>query len=269
MLDQVRGNIDQIVDLQYLAVSTLVRNKQMLNTLLRETSRKAMRFVRRTGVIFGFAIGLIQMIAWGVIHSVWIMPVFGFVTGFFSDWLALTMLFRPEHPKRYFGVFRWQGMLHSEREEITKDYAKITANDLFSPAVLMEGILTGPGSDRLFAMIQREVAQALDQEAGIAQPLVQLTVGTTRYQELKQTVARRVIERIPETAQQVEDLAKDMFAVEETISEKMRLLSADEYEAILRPVFKDDEWLVITMGALLGFFVGELQVTLVTHFGGA
>ncbi len=42
-------------------------------------------------------------------------------------------------------------------------------------------------------------------------------------------------------------------------------LTPDQYEAILRPVFKDDEMLMITVGAVLGFLVGELQVVLVEH----
>jgi hypothetical protein len=36
----------------------------------------------------------------------------------------------------------------------------------------------------------------------------------------------------------------------------------------MRPIFKDDEWLMVTVGAVLGFLVGELQVALVTHLGG-
>jgi uncharacterized membrane protein YheB (UPF0754 family) len=46
----------------------------------------------------------------------------------------------------------------------------------------------------------------------------------------------------------------------------MNKLSPDQYEAILRPIFKDDEMLMITVGAVLGFLVGELQVVLVEQF---
>ena len=38
------------------------------------------------------------------------------------------------------------------------------------------------------------------------------------------------------------------------------------YESIIRPVFKDDEMLMITVAAVLGFLVGELQVVLVEQF---
>ncbi|MGH7750644.1 MAG: hypothetical protein ACREQ5_38615, partial [Candidatus Dormibacteria bacterium] len=43
-----------------------------------------------------------------------------------------------------------------------------------------------------------------------------------------------------------------------------RLLSTDEYEGLLRPAIKDDEWVVVAVGAALGFLVGELQSVLVT-----
>ena len=37
---------------------------------------------------------------------------------------------------------------------------------------------------------------------------------------------------------------------------------------MIRPVFKDDEWLVVVVGGGLGFLVGELQVHLLTALGG-
>ena len=47
----------------------------------------------------------------------------------------------------------------------------------------------------------------------------------------------------------------------------MNKLTPDQYEAILRTVFKDDEMLMVTVGAVLGFLVAEPQVVLVEHFG--
>jgi len=34
---------------------------------------------------------------------------------------------------------------------------------------------------------------------------------------------------------------------------------------MLRPVFKEDEWILIAVGAALGFLVGELQVFVMLH----
>ncbi len=262
LLVQMKANLNQVVDLQFLTVTTLVRNKAQLNELMKRTGGSAMAFVRRSGIYFGFMIGLVQMVAWAVIHNVWIMPVFGFITGFVSDWLALNMLFRPKEKRRFLG-FEFQGVLQTKREEITRDYAEIMAADLFAPSVLFEAVLHGPGADRLFAMVQREVGAAIDAQAGVAQPLVQLTVGSQRYRAMKETIASRVITMIPETAREFEEYAVKTMGIEELLVEKMNQLSNDEFEAIMRPVFKDDEWLMISVGAMLGFLVGELQVEMI------
>ena len=58
-----------------------------------------------------------------------------------------------------------------------------------------------------------------------------------------------------------------MIDLENTIVEKMNQLTNEQYESILRPVFKDDEPLMIAVGAILGGIVGEIQVLVMEHFG--
>ena len=45
----------------------------------------------------------------------------------------------------------------------------------------------------------------------------------------------------------------------------MQQLTEEEFEGVLRPAFQQDEWILITVGAVLGFLVGEMQVFLMTH----
>ncbi|SNR96252.1 hypothetical protein SAMN06265360_14610 [Haloechinothrix alba] len=42
---------------------------------------------------------------------------------------------------------------------------------------------------------------------------------------------------------------------------KMKLMTTQEYEDLLRPAFKQDEWKLI----LIGGIIGELQVLLLLH----
>jgi len=266
LLAEMKADLSRFIDLQYLAVTTMVKNKVQLNKLMQGMSGAAMKFIRRSGIYFGFAIGLVQMVAWAYFHNPWIMPTFGFVTGFASDWLALNLIFIPREPKKLLGFIPVHGVLHAERDQVTRDYANILANDLFSADVLLEAILNGPTSERLFAAVEKEVSAGLDAQAGFAEPLMTLAIGTKRYREVKDTIVRMVLERLPETLQEAKDYTTKTLDVENLIIDKMNKLTPDQYEAILRPVFKDDEMLMITVGAVLGFLVGELQVVLVEHF---
>jgi uncharacterized membrane protein YheB (UPF0754 family) len=267
MLNQMKADLGRYVDLQFLAVTTLVRNKEKLVKLMRGVSDDAMAFVRRSGIYFGLAIGLVQMIAWALFKNPWIMPAFGFAVGFISDYIALNMLFRPVQPKKFLGIFAFQGMLHAQREKITRDYAKILADDLFSPEILLDGILKGPGSDKLFALAAKEVEAAIDAQTGIAGPIVVLAVGTKRYRALKDRVVQLVLDRLPTTLVEAQEYAVGAIDLENTIVEKMNQLTNEQYESILRPIFKDDEPLMIAVGGVLGGVVGELQVLLIEQFG--
>ena len=225
-----------------------------------------MAFVRRSGIVFGFGIGLVQMVAWALFKNPWIMPAFGFAVGFISDYIALNMLFRPVHQRKFLGFIPFRGLLHAQRAKITRDYAKILADDLFTPEILFDGIIKGPGADKLFALAAKEIDAAIDAQTGIATPVVVLAVGTKRYRAVKDRVVALVLERLPTTLLEAQDYATGVIDLENTIVEKMNGLTNDEYESILRPVFKDDEPLMIAVGAILGGLVGELQVQMIELF---
>jgi uncharacterized membrane protein YheB (UPF0754 family) len=204
-----------------------------------------MTFVRRSGIYFGLVIGLI--------------------TGFVSDYVALNMLFRAPRTQ----TNPWHegpGCLpHPAGRDHTQLRPHHGGRPLFSPDVLFEALLTGPGSDRLFAMVQKEVMAAIDAQTGIATPLVKLTVGTRRYRELKERIAAKTVAMIPETAPLAAEYAGRTLDIENVLIDKMGQLTPEQFDGIMSPIFKDDEMLMITVGAVLGFLIGELQVEMVTH----
>ncbi|WP_182376235.1 DUF445 family protein [Nocardioides sp. WS12] len=266
LLAEMRADLSQFLDLQFLAVTILVKNKDQLNDLIRSVASDAMTFVRRSGIVFGFAIGFVQLACWAYFHNPWIMPAFGFLVGFVSDYVALNMLFRPMEQKRFLGLFPFQGVLHAKRDKITRGYARILATDIFAPEVIFEAVLHGPTADRLFSAIEREISRSIDAQSGFAQPLVRLAVGTQRYRAAKDAVVERVIALIPDTMAQATGYAERTFDVENLIVDKMSQLTPEQYESIMRPVFKDDEWLMISVGAVLGGIVGEIQVLVIEHY---
>jgi len=53
--------------------------------------------------------------------------------------------------------------------------------------------------------------------------------------------------------------------VRDTLVGRMQQMTAEEFESVLRPVFQQDEWKLIAVGKVLGFLVGELQVSVMLH----
>ncbi|MDT0496421.1 DUF445 domain-containing protein [Algiphilus sp. W345] len=266
MMTQIRENLSSVFDLRHMVVSLLSRDKRLLNQMFREVGHAEFRFIRRSGIYFGLLIGLVQALAWALTHSVWIMPVFGGLTGWFSDWLALKLVFRPKQPTRYLGLFTWQGLFLQHRHEVAASYARMIAQRVLTPAAILDAVLSGPLSDRLYAMIQREISDATDREAGLAQPFVVSAIGTQRFLDIKRAVTDQVLRLLPEAMSHAEPYVAEALDLEKLLTEKMRGLSADEFEALLRPAFQQDEWILIAVGAALGFLVGEIQVHVMLAF---
>jgi uncharacterized membrane protein YheB (UPF0754 family) len=265
ILASVQSDVDSVFDLKGMVVENLVRDKDLLNRIFQEAGRKEFQFISRSGLVFGFTIGLVQMVAWAGLRSPWVMPIFGGLTGWFTDWLALRMIFNPREPKRYFGVFRWQGLFLKRRQEVATDYGDLIAKEIITPHNVLEAVLRGPLADRLFAVVERQVTTALDRQTRLARPLMALTVGSRRYQEIKHSVAEKVMSRMPDTLAYIEDYAEEAMDIRNTLVQKMQELTAEEFEQLIRPAFQQDEWILITVGAVLGFAVGELQVLLVEN----
>ncbi|WP_042220059.1 DUF445 domain-containing protein [Kutzneria albida] len=262
LLAEIIEDIDGVLDIRHMAVTNLSRDKVLLNRLIRDIAKPEFRFIARCGTYFGFALGLVQLGVWALTHQPLIMPLFGLLVGWFTDWLALKMIFFPREPKRYLGLVTWQGLFQKRREQVAADYGDLIAREVITVPNVVEEVLRGPKSDRLFTLIQNEVQRSVDAQTGLVKPFVVAAVGSRRYQEMKVAAAAKAIEHIPAAARSAEHYAEDALDVRNTIVERMTKLSPTEFEGILRPAFRQDEWKLITVGAVIGFLVGELQVLL-------
>ncbi|WP_420464605.1 DUF445 domain-containing protein [Panacagrimonas sp.] len=267
MLD-IQNNIDSVFDLKDMVVTNLMRDVELLNRIFLEAGEGEFRFIRNSGIYFGFVIGCVQAVTWAFTQNPWVMPLFGGFTGWFTDWLALKMIFNPKRPTRYLGLFEWQGLFLKRRQVVAAEYGRLIAKEIITPNRIIDAVLRGPLSDRIFGMVQKQVQKLVDEQAGLARPIVVFAVGSRQYQEMKQVIAQKVMARLPEALKSMETYAADAMDIENTLVARMQQLTPEQFEGLLRPAFEQDEWILITVGAALGFLVGEMQVQVMLNFAG-
>lgn len=264
VMSDVRTNIRSMFDLKDMVVSNLVRNKPLINRIFLETGHAEFKFIARSGLYFGFLFGCVQMGIWAFYKGWWLLPGFGLLVGWATNWLALKMVFNPKVVVRI-GPFAVQGLFHKRQHEVARDYGNLVATEIVTPANILEAILRGPYADKLLALIGRHVQRVIDEQSGFAKPVVALSVGTERYEQMKTTAVDHVIERVPEALHHVTGYAEEAMQIRETLVTRLQSLESLEFEAMLRPAFEEDEWILIAVGAALGFLVGWFQ--LVVLFG--
>ncbi|WP_051115003.1 DUF445 domain-containing protein [Actinokineospora enzanensis] len=259
VMAQVRADVGEVLDVQRVAVTALERDKELLVRLVRDISRPEMAFIARCGVYFGFVLGVVQTAVWALTREPLVLPVFGAAIGWLTDWLAIKLVFFPRERTRVLGLFWFQGVFQRRRAEVARQYGELIAREVMTVPNIVEGVLHGPRSDRLLGMIQQLVRKSVDEQASIAKPFVAVAVGTKRFQEMKYAAAEKAMSYLDSTALSAEPYAREALDIGNTIAEKMNRLTREEYEGLLRPAFRQDEWKLIAVGAVIGALVGYLQ----------
>ncbi|HQV42185.1 MAG: hypothetical protein IT466_03375 [Moraxellaceae bacterium] len=259
MVDDMAENIEELLDLKQMVVTLLSGNKALMVRVFKDVGDVELRFVVNSGFYFGFLFGLIQMWAWAVYPKPWVMPFFGFLVGYATNWLALNLIFRPLDPIKV-GPVTLHGLFLRRKFEVSDKFAMIATQEVINLKNLMNEVMTGPRSDRTRAMIKRHMRPLL--ESGVVRTAVQLTLGAEGYAQIKALVLEKAV------AMTIGPLSDPSFnreragVIHEIFRDKMRIMSNVEFQDLLRPAFQEDEWILITLGAVLGLLAGYLQYVL-------
>lgn len=261
LMTDIHDHLTDVLDLRHMTVQNLTRDRALLVRLIRGISRPEMAFIARCGIYFGFLLGLVQAGVWALTKNPWVLPVFGGCIGLFTDWLAIKLIFVPREPVRL-ARFTLQGKFQRRRAEVARQYGELIAHEVLTVPNLLAAILRGPRSDRLTALVRRAVARAVDEQTG---RVGTLTIGAARLREIKEAAATRALARLPETLRNAEGYLTEAMDVGNMVEERMLALTPREYEGLLRPAFRQEEWKLIAVGGVIGFVVGEFQVLLMLH----
>ena len=62
IIKQVRTDINELLNIKTLSVTELLKNKQLLNDIFQKVGKEEFRFIEHSGWMFGFPLGIIQML---------------------------------------------------------------------------------------------------------------------------------------------------------------------------------------------------------------
>ncbi|TDH67591.1 hypothetical protein CCR75_006211 [Bremia lactucae] len=265
LMDELRNNIEDVFDLEDMVVTNMCKDKQLLVNMFITCGYSELAFIRNSGAYMGGLFGLMQMGIWFVYSDrIVVFPVIGLLVGTMTNWLALKMIFEPVNPKKYCGV-TFHGLFLRRQNEVAEVYGKLVARDVLNSRNIFEAILKGPYSDRLFELVYDNVQEAVNAATRTTQKIIHFSIGEELYANIKEDVTNHIVEIFPESLRQIESYATVAMDLEVTLREKMKLLSSEQFENLLHPIFEEDEWKLVVMGGVLGVVIGVMQAFLISH----
>lgn len=258
LVDDLADNIEGLLDIKGMVIERLATDKRLLNRIFLECGEVEFRFIVNSGLYFGFLFGLIQMGVWYFYQGWWVLPVFGLLVGWATNWIALNVIFRPLRARKV-GPIRIQGLFLRRQPEVAHSFCHIVTHEILTVGNIINAVLNGPNGERAQNMVKKHIKPLVDETAGMGKALTQMAFGPTGFATLKNQVGEKALE-ISRTSFNNPVFEKDRAkAVESIMVERMVALSSEEFQDLLRPCFQEDEIKLIMVGAFLGFAAGACQ----------
>ena len=259
MMTDIKENIDEMFDIKDMVIKRLTKDKGLLNDMFLQVGDEEFKFIERSGFTFGFLFGIVQMLVWYFYPKFWILPLFGLLVGYATNWLALKLIFNPIEPISFLGV-TYQGLFIKRQNEVSKEYAYMLAHDIFTFDRIFASIITGPTKDRFVNLIANHANHAIDEAAGLSKPVITLVAGKRSYEKIKNIAIDKTLKELPNSVKPVFPYAEKAMDLENIFRTRMQKLPPRDFVDFLRPVFQEDELKLILVGAVLGMGAGIGQL---------
>lgn len=265
LMAEAQTDIESLLDFKHMITTRLVEDPALLNRLFQESGAKEFVFLVRSGLYFGALFGLVQLAVWVVYPAWWVLPLFGVLVGYLTNWLALNMIFRPLHPTRV-GPWTLQGLFLRRQVEVARIWTRLVTRQIVTVRSLIYAMLEGPHADATRALIRKHLEPLAVEAAGPLHLPAQWTVGQETFDRLITLVGDKSVEVSTEPFDDWHFNKERSAIVERLLRQRMEDLSSEEFQDLLRPCFQEDELKLILVGAALGGMAGLAQLFFV--FGG-
>jgi uncharacterized membrane protein YheB (UPF0754 family) len=256
---QITENIDQLIDVKLMVIKRF--DPELANRVFLSIGRRELKFIQNFGFFFGFALGIPVAALTHFITFWWLLPILGVLVGYVTNWVALWMIYEPAEPRRY-GPLRVQGLFVRRQREVADVYAQIVADEIVTVANFGGELLRGPQSDRTRALIEASMRPAIDRAVGPARRAVQAALGSREYESLRRSFAAEPVKTMMVPLSDPEFSRSQSATMRKLIAERMRQMAPADFAEMLRTATREDEWLLLLHGAVLGFAGGIVHLAL-------
>jgi uncharacterized membrane protein YheB (UPF0754 family) len=257
----IGANIDQLLDVKLMVIGYMEDDPTLANTIFQEIGRRELRLIIHFGLVFGFLLG-IPLLFLTIAYPVWwLVPLCGAIIGYVTNWLAITMIFEPAEPIRI-GPVKLQGLFIRRQDGAADVWAGIVADRIITLQNIGRELFEGPRSDRTRRMIETHLRPSVDHAVGLARRPVRVAIGDEAYDAIAQSVAAEATTLTGQKLLDEEFNRRQSANIRRLIADRTRKLSAPDFAEMLRSAIKEDEWLLILHGAVLGIVAGLAHVVI-------
>lgn len=193
-----------------------------------------------------------------------LIPLISAFIGWFTNWVAIKMLFHPKEPKRILGI-TFHGIFPKRQRSFAEKLGKMISAEFLSYEDIEEKIAHPQNLQKLMPLIETHVDSFLRDKLSDEMPFISLFIGENTRRSLKNVFMRELETLFPQIMTKYARHLEEELDLEKIVTDKVSAFSSDKLEAILYQIMSKEFRFVELLGGVIGFIIGIVQV-LITWF---
>lgn len=190
------------------------------------------------------------------------LPVIGAILGWFTNYIAIKLLFHPKEEKTILGMFKIQGIFPKRQDEIAIKLSQAVSQELFSTEDIKDKLANPEQMEKMSESITRKVALYFSEEFPEKYPLANLVMTQKMKTGILEEIHRKVSTLTPQVITNYVNNIESQIDVEAIVEEKVKNFSSDRLEKLLMSILDKELGFIERIGGIIGFLVGLVQMGL-------
>lgn len=188
-----------------------------------------------------------------------LLPVIAGLIGWFTNWIAVVMLFRPRNPTYILGI-NFQGIFPKRQKYLAEQLGDLVADQLLSSHDIKDRLIGGDNINDILELVEYKIDDFLLNTFPDKYPITSIFFGARRKAQIKADLLEEVQESVPGLLSGYADRIEAKINIREIVREKVESLDPLMLEQLLNSILKKEFRFIEIIGAVLGFLIGILQV---------
>ena len=192
-----------------------------------------------------------------------LIPIISAFIGWFTNWIAIKMLFHPKEPKKILGI-TFHGIFPKRQQQFAEKLGKLVSSELLSFKEIEQKITSPENVNKLMPFVESKVDEFLRVKLSDAFPVISMFIGESTILQLKGIFMDELKVIFPQVINNHMKHLESQLDLEKIVAEKVAGFSSDKLESILNQIMSKEFRFVEIIGGVLGFIIGLLQVLITT-----
>lgn len=191
----------------------------------------------------------------------YLLPFIAALIGWVTNYLAIKMLFHPRKQIKFLFI-KIQGIFPKRQHELADKIGDLVARELISIDDFTSKLKNGENLEGVYELLEVKADVFLREKLLGSYPMLSMFINDSLIGKVKIMLMDELKSAIPEIINNYSQKLESSFDIKKTVRDKVVDFSLEKLEDVLFSIMKKEFKFIEIVGAVLGFFIGLLQLLL-------